>query len=201
MFFPLWSAPKQRGLALLQQVQDRITTWAKPARETVVIGVVSDLTRSKVELVLENALLRQQLSVLSRQVKRPRFTGVDRWSLVVLASKLATWRQVLLILQPDTLLRWHRELFKHFWTHQSKRKGGNHGLSAEVVALIKTTALDNRLWGAERIRGELRKLGWRVGKGTVLKYLRQVRPPRPPSQTWQTFVHNHAEDIWACDFI
>ena len=165
------------------------------------IGAVSDLTRSKAELVLENVLLRQQLSVLSRQVKRPRFTRPGRWLPVVLASKLTTWRQALLILQPDTLLRWQRELFKHFWAHKSKRKAGNRALSAEVVVVIKTIALDNRLWGAERIRGELCKLGWRVGKGTVLKYLRQVRPFRPPSQTWQTFVHNHAEDIWACDFI
>ncbi|HLY26748.1 MAG TPA: hypothetical protein VKQ72_10440, partial [Aggregatilineales bacterium] len=111
MFFPVWSAVEQRGLALLQQVQDRITTWSKPAGETVLIGVVSDLARSKAELVLENALLRQQLTVLSRQVNRPHFTRPDRWL-------LATWRHALLILQPDTLLRWHRELFKHFWTHK-----------------------------------------------------------------------------------
>lgn len=77
----------------LQQVQDRITTWTKPAGETVVISVVSDLMRSKAELVLGNALLRQQLTVLGRQVKRPRFTGTDCGLMVLLASKLATWRQ------------------------------------------------------------------------------------------------------------
>jgi putative transposase len=120
---------------------------------------------------------------------------------VVLASKLAYWRQASVIVQPDTVLRWHRELFKHFWARKSKSKGGNHVLSDELIALIKRMATENRLWGAERIRGELRKLGWRVGKGTVLKYLHQVRPPHPPSQTWKTFLHNHANDIWACDFI
>jgi hypothetical protein len=69
------------------------------------------------------------------------------------------------------------------------------------VALIQQMATANRLWGAEHFRGELRKLGWRVGKGTVLKYLRRFRPVRPPSQTGKTFLRNHADTLWACDFI
>lgn len=201
MFFRLGSVVKQRGLALLQRLKNRIKAWTKPVGQTVVGGAVSDLKRSKAELIMENVLLRQQLTVLDRHVKRPRFTRLDRLLLVLLVSKLATWRQTLLIVQPDRVLRWHRELFKHFWARKSKRKGGNHALSAEIVALIKRMGTENRLWGAQRLRGELGKLGWRVGKGTILKYLRQVRPPRPPSQTWRTFLHNHAADIWACDFI
>src|SRR5690348_5994686 len=129
MFFSLWSALKQGGRVVLQRVQDHIRAWTKPIAHKVVVGVVTDALRSKTELVLENALLRQQLTVLDRQVKRPTFSWKDRWLMVLLTSKLPTWRQALLIVQPDTLLRWHRDLFKHFWARQSKRKGGNHRLS------------------------------------------------------------------------
>ena len=190
MFFAQWSALKQRAVAIWHRFQEEVKRWTKPVSQTVVVGAITDLVRSKTDLMLENALLRQQLTVLARQVKRPAFNSTDRRLMVVLASKLDYWRQALLIVQPDTVLRWHRELFKHFWARKSKSKGGNHVLSDEVIALIKRMATENRLWGAERVRGELRKLGWRVGKGTVLKYLHQVRPPRPPSQTWQTFLHN-----------
>lgn len=201
MFFAQWSALKQRALAIWQRVQEEVKRWTKPVTQTVVVGAMTDLMRSKTDLVLENALLRQQLSVLARQVKRPTFKAADRRLMVVLACKLADWRQALRIVQPDTVLRWYRELFKHFWARKSKHKGGNHALSDEVIALLKGMATENQLWGAERIRGELRKLGWRVGKGTVLKYLHQVRPARSPSQTWKTFLHNHADDSWSCDFI
>src|SRR5258706_16467016 len=105
MFFSLWSALKHRGLAVLQRVREQVRAWTKPIAQTVVVGVVHDLPRSKTELVLENALLRQQLTVLDRQVKRPTFSWKDRWLIVLLASKLPTWRQALLIVQPDTLLR------------------------------------------------------------------------------------------------
>jgi putative transposase len=108
-----------------------------------VVGTFSDLRCNKAELIVENVLLRHQLAVLERQAKRPQFTRLDRWLLVFMASKLATWRQTLLIVQPDTVLRWHRELFNHLWTHKSKRKGGNHALSAEVVVLIKRMATEN----------------------------------------------------------
>ena len=134
MFFSLWSALKHRGLAILQRVRDQVRAWTKPVARTAGVGVASDLLRSKAELVLENALLRQQLTVLDRQVKRPTFSWKDRWLMVLLASKLPTWREALLIVQPDTLVRWHRELFKHFWARKSKRKGGHHRLSDEGIA-------------------------------------------------------------------
>src|SRR5690349_6778902 len=131
MFFSLWSDLKKRGHAVWQRVQDQISAWTKPVAPRVAVGVVSDVLRSKADLVLENALLRQQLTVLDRQVKRPRFSWNDRWLMVLLASKLPRWRQALLIVQPNTLLRWHRDLFKHFWARKSKSKGGNHRLSDE----------------------------------------------------------------------
>ena len=196
-----WSILHHSIIALLQTFRQLLKSWTKPLAETVPMGAVTDLTRHKSDLLLENALLRHQLVVLQRQSKRPRLIWKDRLFLVLLASQLLTWRQTLLVIQPDTLLRWHRDLFTHFWRSKSQHRGGHPPLSPEIIALIKRMATENRLWGAERIRGELRKLGWRVGKGTVLKYLRQARPVRPPSQTWKTFLHNHAAEIWACDFI
>jgi putative transposase len=128
-----------------------------------------DLTRNKSDLMLENALLRHQLDVLQRHVKRPRFTWKARLFMVVTASRLPSWRQALLIVQPDIVLRWHRDLFKYVWRRKSRQRGGHPPLNPEIVALIQQMATANRLWGAERIRGELPKLGWQVGKGTVLK--------------------------------
>jgi putative transposase len=196
-----WSTLQHPIIALLQTFRQLLKSWTKPIIDTIPIGAVTDLTRRKSDLLLENTLLRHQLIVLRRQSKRPQLSWKDRLFMVLLASQLPTWRQILLIIQPDTVLRWHRDLFKHFWRNQSRHRGGHPPLSPEIIALIKQMATENRLWGAERIRGELRKLGWRVGKGTVLKYLRQVRPARPPSQTWKTFLQNHGDEIWACDFI
>jgi transposase InsO family protein len=161
------------------------------------------LARSKPELVAENALLRQQLLVLQRSVPRPRCTPTDRTLLVLLASRVRAWRSALLIVQPDTLLRWHRQLFRHVWRRKSRPASvaRQPKASAETIALIREMAAVNPLWGAERIRGELRKLDLRVAKWTVQKYMRGARPPRRTGQTWATFLRNHAGDIWACDFL
>jgi len=120
-----------------------------------VLNAATDLMRTKSELVLENAFLRQQLIVLKRQVRRPALTWRDRALLVLLASRSRRWQEALAIVQPDTLLRWHRDLFRRVWKHRSrpKRKGGRHPLTEDVVALIKRMAEENRSWGAERIRG------------------------------------------------
>jgi putative transposase len=105
------------------------------------------------------------------------------------------------VVKPETLLQWHRDLFRLVWYHKSKAKVGRPPLAPEVIALIKRMAKDNPLWGSERIRGELLKLNLHVAKRTIQKYLRQVRPRRPSTRTWRTFLHNHAQDIWACDFL
>jgi hypothetical protein len=137
------------------------------------LNTVLDLTRSKSELVLENALLRQQLIVLQRQTKRPKLTWKDRSLIVLLSSKLRAWKDALIIVQPDTVLRWHRELFKRFWERKSKpkQKQGRPPLADNLVALIKRIAKENLTWGAERIRGELLKLGIRISKSTIQKYM------------------------------
>ena len=201
MFKRLLVRIKQHGLAGLRRVQQWLKAKTKPTATSLALGAAHDLVRSKTELVMENALLRQQLIVLNRSIKRPHVKRADRWRMVVLASKLKHWKQATLIIQPDTLLRWHRDLFKWVWRRKSQRKAGKPPLAAEVIALICQMATDNRLWGIKRIYGELLKLGLRVSKRTIRKYMRRARPPHPRGQTWLSFLHNQAEAIWACDFI
>jgi putative transposase len=185
----------------LEVLSSRFARWTKPLRTSLPLSTLTDLGRSKSELIAENALLRQQLIILQRQVKRPDFTRTDRLLLVLLARLVRTWQQTLLIVQPDTLLRWHRELFRMYWKRRSKASSHQPKVAAETIALIRQMAKDNRLWGAERIRGELLKLGIRVCKRTIQKYMRTVRTPQPQGQKWSTFLRTHAGQIWACDFL
>jgi putative transposase len=106
-----------------------------------------------------------------------------------------------LIVQPDTLLRWHRELFRLYWKRKSKAHAHKPKVAPETIALIREMAKENRLWGAERIRGELLKQGIHVCKRTIQKYMRRVRTYQPRGQTWATFLRTHAAQIWACDFL
>jgi putative transposase len=179
----------------------RLTRLTKPLTSSLPLQTLTDLSRSKSELVAENALLRQQLIILRRQVKRPACTKTDRMLLVLLTRLVRTWQQALMIVQPDTVLRWHRELFRLFWKRKSKAASHKPKVAAETIALIRQMATENRLWGAERIRGELLKLGIRVCKRTIQKYMRTVRSHRPRGQKWSTFLRNHADQIWACDFL
>jgi putative transposase len=185
----------------LQSLHSHFVAWTTPNITSLLLGTLTDLARSKNELVAENAFLRQQLIILRRQVKRPDCTRTDRMLLVLLARMVQSWKQVLLIVQPETLLRWHRQGFTIFWRYKSRAASLTPRISQETVDLIKQMARDNRLWGAERIRGELLKLGFRVCKRTIQKYMRQVRPTRPQGQTWSTFLQTHAQQIWACDFL
>jgi putative transposase len=100
-----------------------------------------------------------------------------------------------------TLLRWHRQGFTLYWNYKARAASATPKISAEAVALIKEMAAQNRLWGAERMCGELLKLGIHVSKRTIQKYMRHARLPRLRGQTWATFLQNHAQDIWACDFL
>jgi putative transposase len=98
-------------------------------------------------------------------------------------------------------LRWHRELFRVFWKRKSKASSNKPRISPETISLIKEIAANNRLWGAERIRGELLKLDIRVSKRTIQKYMKHIRPKRTRGQSWKTFLRNHAAEVWACDFL
>jgi putative transposase len=187
-----------RGLKWLDQ---QVQKHTRPSTLTTAVGAVADLSRSKTELMVENALLRQQLVVLRRSVKRPHLTNKDRRVLVLLASRLRRWQDALLVVKPDTLITWHRQLFKLVWRRKSRTGVGRPALAPEVVQIIQVMAADNPLWGAERIRGELLKLGFTVNKGTIRKYMRHPKRTFPSGQTWTTFVRNHAPDVWACDFL
>lgn len=188
---------------ILKLLEPCIQRWVKPTNQSVVLGTVADLTRGRSELGLENAFLRQQVIVLSRDKKRPPLTNKDRRLLVLLARLLPSWKAALMIVQPDTLIRWHRELFRIVWRCKSKAKSKPPParLPVTTIRLIWQLAMDNRLWGAERIRGELLKLGIQVSKRTIQKYLKRMPRLRPGRQTWSTFVRNHAAEIWACDFV
>jgi putative transposase len=190
---PLDEGPKRAVTALLilldrrfqrsfSRVQQRVLRWTKPTNSSLFVGTLTHLARTRAELVAENALLHQQLIILRRQVKRLACTQTDRMLLVLLARAVSSWKQALYIIQPETLLGWHRHPFRWFWRQRSKTASTKPKISAETVALIKTMALDNRLWGAERIRGELLKLGMRVSKRTIQTYVRLERT-NPSSQT------------------
>jgi putative transposase len=192
---------KRRVYVSFHALQKRFSHWITPPTTSVFLGTFTDLTRGKSELIAENALLRQQLIILRRQIKRPRYRKRDRLLLVLLARMVRTWQQALFIVQPETVLRWHRELFRLFWKRKSQVQAKQPRLSRETIALIKEMAAHNRLWGAERIRGELLKLDIHVGKRTIQKYMKQARVLPPRGQAWSTFLRNHAGDIWACDFL
>ena len=203
MFAAIGQALRRRAGACLGVARRRLLASLRPATGTPVGGALADLARTKAELIAENALLRQQLIVLRRQVRRPALTPADRLRLVLLARLVRGWRAALLIVQPETLLRWHRQGFRLVWRARSAAARKRPQVAAETVALIQRLAGENHLWGAERIRGELLKLGIRVGKRTVQRHLRAVRPPLPEGggQTWATFLRNHAREAWACDFL
>jgi len=183
----------------LHALSARFARWTKPLETSLPLSTLTDLGKSNSELIAENALLRQQLIILKRQVKRPACTKSDRVLLVLLARLVRIWQQALIIVQPETLLRGPRELFRLYWKRKSRVASHKPKVAAETIALIRQMAKDNRLWGAERIRGELLKLGLHVCKRTIQKYLRGVRTKPPRGQKWGTFLRNHASLIWACD--
>jgi putative transposase len=192
---------KQRVFFRFHSIQGHFSRWIKPLTTSLLLGTFADITRGKSELLAENALLRYQLVILRRQIKRPAYRKRDRLLLVLLARMVQTWKQALFLVQPETLLRWHRELFCVFWKRKSKAHARKPRLSPETITLIKEMAVNNRLWGAERIRGELLKLDIRVSKRTIQKYMRHIRSTQPRGQNWRTFLRNHAAEMWACDFL
>jgi transposase InsO family protein len=159
------------------------------------------LMRTRGDLVAENLLLRQQLAILTRPTrKRSPARAPDKlfWVLVRLARR--DWRRHLVLVTPETVLRWHHRGWRLYWRWRSRARMGRPRVSPEVRELIATMARDNPGWGAERIRGELLKLGIAVSRASVQRYRRRG-PARPPSQTWRTFLRNHRASIWAADLL
>ncbi len=197
-----FSSRLQRLQSLLLACANQLFRYLTvPARGSLLVATLADLPLSRAQLLAENALLRHQLLILQRQVKRPHLNRSDRFWLLFLASRLWNWKQALLIIQPDTLLRWHREGFRLLWRHRSRARTNKPKLGRETIDLIRQMARENFLWGSKRIQGELLELGIAVAKRTIQKYMRAVRPPQASAQTWSTFLKPHVNDIWACDFL
>jgi putative transposase len=155
--------------------------------------------RNRAPLHLEILALRHQLQVLQRsRRRRVHLTQADRLLWVWLSRIWTEWRSAVVIVRPETVIAWHRQAFRRFWTWKSRHRLGRPAVPADVRALIRTMSQANSLWGAPRIHGELLKLGIEVSQASVAKYL--VRPRRPPSQSWRTFLTNHIDQIMAADF-
>src|SRR5215831_12323932 len=149
-----------------------------------VLAVLAAPIRSKVRLEAENAVLRHQLTVLRRRLQaRVRLTNNDRRYLIVVYRWFPSILQVLTIICPETLIRWHRSGFRCYWRWRSGPSGGRPPIEAELRALIRQMSIDNPLWGASRIHGELLKLGFEVAQSSVAKYM--VKRRGPPSQGWR----------------
>ena len=160
--------------------------------------VVANLFKSRRRLEAENILLRHQLNIALRQTQaRLRLRSVDR---VILGWMVRVWPDLLgtvHVVKPETVLRWHRAGFRAVWRWKSRRRAGRPRIDRGLRELIERMSRDNPLWGASRIHGELLMLGFEVAQSTVSKYM--VRGRRPPSQSWKTFLHNHAHAIAAID--
>src|SRR5215475_7187482 len=153
------------------------------------LATVRAVARSRAALHLEVLALRHQLQVLERsRPGRLRLTMADRWLWARLSRSWRSWR----IVKPETVIAWHRQGFRLFWTWRSRRRFGRPPVPSDVRTLIRTMAHANPLWGAPRIHGELIKLGIDVSQATVAKYIGRRNAP-PPSQTWKTFLANHLQ--------
>jgi putative transposase len=142
--FPVLIPLRQRIALCFHTLHAGIVRWLKPRSTSLLFGTIADLAKGRSELMVENALLRQQLIILRRHVKRPACRKTDRFLLVLFARMLGTWKQALFVVQPETVLRWHRELFRLFWKHTSKTDSRQPKISPETIALIKEMASTNR---------------------------------------------------------
>ena len=163
-----------------------------------VLAILASPFKSKSRLEAENAALRHQLIVLRRNMRgRARLTNNDRWFFVQLYRWFPSILEVLTIIRPETLVRWHRAGFRRYWHWKSRRRGGRPQVQTELRVLIRRMSIENPLWGAPRIHGELLKLGFQVSQSSVAKYM--VKRRGPPSQGWRAFLANHAPHIAAMD--
>src|SRR5438105_4038774 len=163
------------------------------------LSALGALFRSKLSLRVENVALRHQLAIYQRTVKRPRIRPEDRILWSWLSHHWAPWREVLVFVQPATVIAWQRKRFRDRWTRLSRSgKPGRPLISEEIRELISRVSGANPIWGTPRIVGEFGKLGITVAKSTVDKY--RVRSGKAPSPMWKTFLKNHVNDLVSIDF-
>lgn len=154
---------------------------------------------SRAELIAENLCLRQQLVVLKRRQRRPTLRDADRRFWIIACRWFARWGEALIVVQPETVLGWHRKGWKAYWRWRSqRRRGGRRPIPPELRTLIRRMARENPLWGQRRIQAELARLGHQVCARTVAKYMRKPWDRRP-SPGWRQFLAQHTKHIWACD--
>src|SRR5499426_1610834 len=153
----------------------------------------------RLELIAEVLALRQQLAILNRTTKRPSLRFQDRLFWIALAKIWQGWRSALLIVKPETVSKWHRQGFQLYWCWKSQTgRPGRPRIDAEIRELIRRLSRENPLWGTPRIQSELHLLGFEVAESTVAKY--RIKSLQPSSQTWKTFLSNHAGEIVGLDF-
>ena len=156
--------------------------------------------KSKARLAAENLCLRQQLVVFKRQQVRPRLRDADHRFWVLVCRRFSDWSNCLIVVKPDTVIRWHRKGWKAYWRWRSTRskKSGRRKTDPELRALIRRMARENPIWRQCRIQAELARLGCKVCARTVAKYMRRAYDGTP-SPGWRQFLAQHSSEIWACD--
>ena len=161
---------------------------------------INSFFRGRLSLQAENLALRHQLSVYKRTNKRPQLKPSDRFLWAWLSRLWSGWKKALLIVQPATVIKWQKKRLQDYWRRLSRNgKPGRPKIPKELRKLIRDISQANPLWGSPRILGELKKLGIKVAKSTVEKYM--VRAPKPTSQTWRTFLKNHMSELVSIDFL
>ena len=163
------------------------------------LAALGAAARERRELALENIALRHQIEVLTRSRHRPQIRQADRLLWSSLFRVWPSWRRHVVIVQPDTVVRWHLTAWRRYWTWKSRgRKRGRPRIEPELAELIRRMTRENPRWGHMRVLGELRKLGFRVSLQTVRRYRKDI--PRDPLSSWRTFLANHRPEILASDF-
>src|SRR6202162_3894201 len=164
----------------------------------LILGILASRFKARATLKAENLVLRQQVNVLRRRTpKRPHLNKTDRFLFVWLYRWFPSVLEVVAIVRPETVIRWHRAGFRTYWRWRSRSRVGRPKGSAELRTLIGEMSRANTLWGAPRIHGELLKLGFEVAQSTVARYM--CRHSRRPSQGWRTCLSNHVDGIAAID--
>jgi len=161
---------------------------------TILLRCIPPFFRSRNEQAIVELTLRQQLATYSQKGRRPRITPADRGFWVFLSQVWPRWKEILVIVQLNTVVRWHRRGFRLYWRSISKHGPGRPVIPAEVQALIRRFANENG-WRARKVRAELAKLGISVGLATVSRYLPKRKPDHHQCQRWRTFLHNHRHGI------
>jgi putative transposase len=165
----------------------------------LLVSLIGSSLKNRAELALENLALRQQLAILNRKRPHLRLRQKDRLFWVCLSAIWQKWRESLLVVKPETVVRWHRKGFALYWKYLSKRNGaGRPGTGKDIRDLVRKMANANPTWGSPRTHGELSKLGIKISERTVARLMPRKR--KPPSQTWRTFLDNHVKDLVSIDF-